>query len=324
MERLERELVAHAERPLRSARSARRRNVTGIVTDTHGISGLLHEHGALAFWDFAAAAPYVDIEMTPRCDVHPRAYKDAVFLSPHKFIGGPGTPGVLVARRELLTNTVPDVRRRRDRRLRQPRRARLPLRPGPPRGGRHPGDHRVDPRRAGLPAQGGRRRRRHPGARGATSCAVPSPPGTRTRPSRCWATSTPSGSRSCRSSCAVPAAATSTTTSSSRSSTTCSASSPAAAARAPAPTATGCSASTSSARHEFEREITARLRGHQARLGARELQLLRQRSRRSATSSRRSRLVADDGWRAAAATIASTRRPGAGSTATARSSLRCD
>jgi selenocysteine lyase/cysteine desulfurase len=63
---------------------------------------VLHEHGALAFWDFAAAAPYVEIDMAGGAF-------DAVFLSPHKFIGGPGTPGVLVVDRALLTNTVPDV-----------------------------------------------------------------------------------------------------------------------------------------------------------------------------------------------------------------------
>ena len=108
-QRLEQELLAYAERPLKIGSFSAASNVTGIVTDTHGISVLLHEHGALAFWDFAAAGPYVDVEFTPRCDVHPGAYKDAVFLSPHKFIGGPGTPGVLIARRELLTNTVPDV-----------------------------------------------------------------------------------------------------------------------------------------------------------------------------------------------------------------------
>src|SRR6185437_15946087 len=64
-------------------------------------------HGALSFWDFAAAAPYVDINMYGGDD--PLSYKDAVFISPHKFIGGPSTPGVLVVRRELLTNRVPDV-----------------------------------------------------------------------------------------------------------------------------------------------------------------------------------------------------------------------
>ncbi|MEO6145350.1 MAG: aminotransferase class V-fold PLP-dependent enzyme, partial [Dermatophilaceae bacterium] len=84
-------------------------NVTGIVSDTHGITALLHRHGALSFWDFAAAAPYVDIEMYAGPEGDPRSYKDAVFLSPHKLIGGPSTPGVLVVRRELLANRVPDV-----------------------------------------------------------------------------------------------------------------------------------------------------------------------------------------------------------------------
>jgi selenocysteine lyase/cysteine desulfurase len=106
---LERQLHAYRDRPLRIASFSAASNVTGIVTDTHGVSQLLHEHGALAFWDFAAAAPYVDVDMNPRCEEHPLAYKDAVFLSPHKFIGGPGTPGVLIVRRELLRNSVPDV-----------------------------------------------------------------------------------------------------------------------------------------------------------------------------------------------------------------------
>ncbi len=102
-----RELVAHADRPLRIGAFSAASNVTGIISDTTGISVLLHEHGALALWDFAAAGPYVDIDM--QVPGNPPAYKDAVFLSPHKFIGGPGTPGVLVVRRELLTNRVPDV-----------------------------------------------------------------------------------------------------------------------------------------------------------------------------------------------------------------------
>ena len=97
------------DRPLRIASFSAASNVTGIVTDTHAVAQLLHEHGALSLWDYAAAAPYVDIDMIPACTEHPLAYKDAVVLSPHKFIGGPGTPGVLIVRRELLTNTVPDV-----------------------------------------------------------------------------------------------------------------------------------------------------------------------------------------------------------------------
>lgn len=109
---LRRRLVEHAERPLLIGSFSAASNVTGIVTDTDAISSLLHEHGALAFWDYAAAAPYVDIEMYGRGGpgvADPAAYKDAVFLSPHKFIGGPSTPGVLVVRRELMTNRVPDV-----------------------------------------------------------------------------------------------------------------------------------------------------------------------------------------------------------------------
>ena len=101
--RLEEELRRYAGRPLTIGSFSAASNVTGIVTDTDGITELLHRHGALAFWDFAAAAPYVDIQM---CGP---AYKDAIFISPHKFVGGPGTPGVLVARKELLRNRVPTV-----------------------------------------------------------------------------------------------------------------------------------------------------------------------------------------------------------------------
>jgi selenocysteine lyase/cysteine desulfurase len=107
--RLEAELVAHADRPLKIGSFSAASNVTGIVSNTCAIAHLLHEHGALSFWDFAAAGPYVDIEMYPECSEHPQSYKDAVFISPHKFVGGPGTPGVLVVRRDLLHNRVPDV-----------------------------------------------------------------------------------------------------------------------------------------------------------------------------------------------------------------------
>ena len=106
---LEARLIEYAQRPLRIGSFSAASNVTGILTDTHAISTLLHEHGALAFWDYAACGPYVDIDMQPRCVEHPSSYKDAVFLSPHKFIGGPGTPGVLLLRRELITNSVPDT-----------------------------------------------------------------------------------------------------------------------------------------------------------------------------------------------------------------------
>jgi selenocysteine lyase/cysteine desulfurase len=102
-------LTRYTERPLKIGSFSAASNVTGIVSDTVAIATLLHEHGALSFWDFAAAAPYIEIEMYPARDQHPLAWKDAIFISPHKFIGGPSTPGVLVARRELFGNRVPEV-----------------------------------------------------------------------------------------------------------------------------------------------------------------------------------------------------------------------
>lgn len=105
---LEAKLVHYADRPLRIGSFSAASNVTGIISNTSAISSLLHRHGALSFWDFAAAAPYVGIEMRSPVDSGDD-YKDAVFISPHKFIGGPGTPGVLVVRRDLLDNRVPSV-----------------------------------------------------------------------------------------------------------------------------------------------------------------------------------------------------------------------
>ncbi|MGI8717781.1 MAG: aminotransferase class V-fold PLP-dependent enzyme [Lapillicoccus sp.] len=107
--RLREALEEHADRSLKIGSFSAASNVTGIVSDTRAISRLLHQHGALSFWDFAAAGPYVEIEMYPGDGTDELAYKDALFLSPHKFIGGPSTPGILVVRRELVTNRVPEV-----------------------------------------------------------------------------------------------------------------------------------------------------------------------------------------------------------------------
>jgi selenocysteine lyase/cysteine desulfurase len=106
---LEAKLDEYARRPLKIGSFSAASNVTGIFSNTRAVSVLLHRHGALSFWDFAAAAPYVRIAMGPSGAEGDDAldYKDAIFLSPHKLIGGPGTPGVLVARRELFRNTVP-------------------------------------------------------------------------------------------------------------------------------------------------------------------------------------------------------------------------
>jgi selenocysteine lyase/cysteine desulfurase len=105
---LRRQLERHADRPLRIGSFSAASNVTGILTDTSAVATLLHAHGALSFWDYAAAGPYVPIRVAPSRPGAPD-YKDAVFLSPHKFPGGPQTPGVLVVRRELVRNAVPTV-----------------------------------------------------------------------------------------------------------------------------------------------------------------------------------------------------------------------
>jgi selenocysteine lyase/cysteine desulfurase len=111
LDRLEAELVHHRDRRLKIGSFSAASNVTGIISDTRAISVLLHRHGALSFWDYAAAAPYVAIDMGSRDGTGSErlAYLDAVFISPHKLIGGPETPGVLVARRELFRNRVPSV-----------------------------------------------------------------------------------------------------------------------------------------------------------------------------------------------------------------------
>ncbi len=106
---LEAALIRYKDRPSKIGSFSAASNVTGIGSKTGKIAILLHQHRALSFWDFAAAGPYVKIEMNLTLDEEDGslAYKDAVFISPHKFIGGPGTPGLLVVKRALLQNTVP-------------------------------------------------------------------------------------------------------------------------------------------------------------------------------------------------------------------------
>jgi len=105
LEDLDRKLSAHASRPWKIGTFSAASNVTGILNDVHGLARVLHRHGALAFFDYAAAGPYVDVDMHPAGD--PESALDAVFFSVHKFLGGPRTPGLLVARRRLFTNRVP-------------------------------------------------------------------------------------------------------------------------------------------------------------------------------------------------------------------------
>ncbi|NRT16954.1 selenocysteine lyase/cysteine desulfurase [Flavobacterium sp. 28A] len=81
-------------------------NVTGIRTPYHDVAKVMHENNGLCFVDFACSGPYVTIDMHPAND--PESYLDAIFFSPHKFLGGPGTPGVLVFNKKLYQNLVPD------------------------------------------------------------------------------------------------------------------------------------------------------------------------------------------------------------------------
>jgi len=86
-------------------------NVTGKVCDVDRIATLLHTYGALAFFDYATAAPYLTIDMNPVSDsTNQIAYKDAIFLSPHKMIGGVNTPGILVVKKHLVSQTRPPSR----------------------------------------------------------------------------------------------------------------------------------------------------------------------------------------------------------------------
>jgi len=102
---LEKQLKAHAARPLKIGSFSAASNVTGILSDCRAISRVLHAHGAYAFFDFAAAGPYVPIDMHP---ADPAERIDALFLSTHKFIGGPEGSGVLVVHKSLFRSKVPE------------------------------------------------------------------------------------------------------------------------------------------------------------------------------------------------------------------------
>ncbi|MEL6810277.1 MAG: aminotransferase class V-fold PLP-dependent enzyme [Bacteroidota bacterium] len=80
-------------------------NVTGIRTPYYEVAKLMHRANGLCFVDFACSAPYIDIDMHPE---DPESYLDAIFLSPHKYLGGPGSSGVLLFNKKLYRNLVPD------------------------------------------------------------------------------------------------------------------------------------------------------------------------------------------------------------------------
>lgn len=78
-------------------------NVTGVLTDVGLVTRMVKSAGGRIVWDYAGAGPYLPIEMCPAAD----AEIDAVVVSPHKFIGGPGASGVLIVRRDAVASRVP-------------------------------------------------------------------------------------------------------------------------------------------------------------------------------------------------------------------------
>ena len=98
-------LDRYAGRPLKIGAFSACSNVTGVFTPIHDLAKRMHRAGGVLFADFAAAAPYVAMDMHP---ADPEEQLDAVLFSPHKFLGGPGSAGVLIFDRRLYHNTVPD------------------------------------------------------------------------------------------------------------------------------------------------------------------------------------------------------------------------
>jgi selenocysteine lyase/cysteine desulfurase len=98
-------LAANSDRELKIGSFSACSNVTGIHTPYAAMAAIMHRHGGYCFIDFAASAPYVKIDMHPD---DPEQRLDAIFFSPHKFLGGPGSSGVMVLNKGLYHNRVPD------------------------------------------------------------------------------------------------------------------------------------------------------------------------------------------------------------------------
>jgi len=105
LKEFERCIQKHQHRKIKIASITSCSNVTGIKTPYHKVAKLIHRYHGLCFVDFACCAPYVAINMHPENEDE---YLDAIFFSPHKFLGGPGSAGVLIFNNSLYKNTVPD------------------------------------------------------------------------------------------------------------------------------------------------------------------------------------------------------------------------
>ncbi len=99
-------LNKYKDRPFKIGSFSACSNVTGVRTPYHEMAKIMHEFGGVCFVDFAASAPYEKIDMHPD---NPLEKLDAVMFSPHKFLGGPGTSGVLIFDASMYKNEVPDA-----------------------------------------------------------------------------------------------------------------------------------------------------------------------------------------------------------------------
>lgn len=104
LDALERQLKTAAGRPIIGSFSVAS-NVTGIITDADAVTRLLRQYGARAVWDYAGGGPYLPIDMKAGTDCQ----KDAVVISTHKFIGGPGASGILIVRKAAVMTTSPSL-----------------------------------------------------------------------------------------------------------------------------------------------------------------------------------------------------------------------
>ncbi len=102
---LEKLLEEYKDRKLKIGAFTAASNITGVIPPYYEMARLMHQHGGYAFIDFAASAPYVDIDMHPS---DPLMKLDAIYFSPHKFLGGPGASGVLIFDSAMYRNIAPD------------------------------------------------------------------------------------------------------------------------------------------------------------------------------------------------------------------------
>lgn len=102
---LEKLLLAYKDRKTKYAAITSYSNVTGVATPYYKVAKMMHKYGGYCFVDFACSAPYIDIDMHPSDESEKL---DAIYFSPHKFLGGPGSSGILIFNQLLYNNKIPD------------------------------------------------------------------------------------------------------------------------------------------------------------------------------------------------------------------------